>query len=191
MEELERNTGMARGQYGYSHLLKMTESHLDSTVRYAGEIFSARFSTEELAQLLMRRLEAEDAQWQTAYSAFGFLAKMAPYFGMMATVIGMVKLLENMSDFSGISTNMALAMQGTLYGLVSFLLIYSPMQRFFQEVRIQIMKRNEMVVKWFILISEQADPTFIQKELRSTYLTDGSKRTEVRAQSTSSARSIS
>ena len=38
---------------------------------------------------------------------FGFLAKMAPYFGMLATVIGMISLLKNMQDFSKISSSMA------------------------------------------------------------------------------------
>ena len=168
LNDLEKNTLAARGQYGYSHLLKMTENHTDLTVKYAGEVYSARFNPSELARLLTHRAQAEDAQWKAVYSTFGFLAKMAPYFGMMATVIGMVKLIKNMSDFEHISGDMALALQGTLYGLVSFLLVYSPMQRFIQEFRGQIMKRNEMIVQWFVLIAEQADPTFIQTELRAS-----------------------
>ncbi len=167
LKELEEQTPTARGPFGYSHIVKMSESHPDSMIQFAGEIYSARFSSEELAQLLTRRSQAEDQQWGTLYSSLSFLAKMAPYFGMMATVIGMVKLLENMADFSKIGPSMTLAMQGTLYGLMSFLMAYSPLQRLCQEIRNQIVQRNEMIIRWFILVSEQTDPTFIQQELHA------------------------
>lgn len=162
---LEKNTTEARGLYGYSHVVKMSQSHFDRTVRYAGEAFSARFSPEELQRLLSQRLQEEDSQWQSAYSLFGFLAKMAPYFGMMATVVGMVKLLEKLSDLAMISSNMSLAMQGTLYGLVSLLIVYNPMQTFFQTLRAKIFKRNELISEWFLLVAQEADPSYIKKEL--------------------------
>jgi biopolymer transport protein ExbB/TolQ len=174
LQDLRNQTLAARGTYGYSHVIKMSETSKDATLRYAGEMFSARFSPTELAHLLGRRIQAEDAQWAHLGSALAFLAKMAPYFGMMATVVGMVKLLGNMSDFSKISGNMALAMQGTLYGLVSFLMLYAPLQRYVHELRQQIYKRNEAIARWFILIAEQADPIYIQNELHADTLSSSS-----------------
>jgi len=167
LQELDHNTPLARGQYGFSHTVKMSENHSDSMVKYAGDLFSARFNSEEIAKLLVQKIQAEDSQWQGVCMTFGFLAKMAPYFGMLATVIGMIKLLENMTDFTRISGSMALAMQGTLYGLISFTVLYSPMQRVFNEARNQMMERNEMIARWFVLVAEQTDPAYIQQELRS------------------------
>lgn len=195
-QELEKNTLQSRGQYGFSHVVKLSEGHSDSLVRYAGELYSARFSNQEIAQLLVQRMQSEDQEWSHICAAFGFLAKMAPYFGMLATVLGMIKLLENMSDFTRISSSMALAMQGTLYGLLSFTVLYSPFQRFFIDFKNQILRRNEMVARWFILLSQQVDPVYIQQELRSQYLENGQRAfaegmSQVAAQSTSSARSSS
>ncbi len=165
LTDLAKNAADARGEFGYSHVVTWSESHSDSMMRYAGEVFSSRFSAAELTEILYKQAQSEDDQWLALCQVFAFLAKMAPYFGMMATVIGMVKLLEKMSDFGDISSNMALAMQGTLYGLVSFLLFYSPLQKFFQEQRNKIIKRNEMIIEWFVLVSQGADPTYIQREL--------------------------
>jgi flagellar motor component MotA len=180
--ELEKSTLQARGQYGYSYMTKMSENHPDSTVRYAGEIFSARFSSQEMAQLLMQKIQTEESYWQNICSSIGFLAKMAPYFGMLATVLGMIKLLENMSDFSHISASMALAMQGTLYGLVSFTVFYSPLQRYFSELKNQILRRNEMIARWFVSVTQQIDPAYIQQEVRSLHVSHESESNGASAQ---------
>lgn len=169
--ELESETTASRGTYGFSHTARFAESHADPMVRYAGELFSARFSPNELARLLSQRIQSEDAEWQSMSSTLGFLAKMAPYFGMLATVIGMIKLLENMNDFSHISGSMALAMQGTLYGLLSFTLIYAPLQRLAAERREQHLRRNELIARWFVMISDQTEAAYIERDLNSLVAT--------------------
>lgn len=157
----------ASGSYSAASVLKLTESHSDSFVRYAGNLFSCRYEPAQLAQLLRRRISAEDAKWAAALEAFRFLAKMAPYFGMLATVIGMVNLLGNLNDFSRISVDMALAMKGTLYGLISFVLIYSPLQKLIQGYRIEVYKRNDMVARWILLVAERAEASYVRAELRA------------------------
>lgn len=169
--ELEQETAAARGSYGFTHTARFAEKHADPMVRYAGELFSARFSPSELARLLSQRIAAEDAEWTAMSSTLGFLAKMAPYFGMLATVIGMIKLLENMSDFSRISSSMALAMQGTLYGLFSFTLVYAPLQRLASEGREQRLRRNELIARWFVMIADQTEAAYIERDLRSLTVT--------------------
>jgi len=176
-KQLSDQTSAATGQYSTSHLLKMTENHRDSFVRFAGGLVTARFNSEEISRLLAQRIEAEDHQWSSVGETFGFMAKMAPYFGMLATVIGMVKLLENMSDFTKISGSMALAMQGTLYGLVSFTLLYSPLLKLLSGWREQIRKRNEMIAHWFILVSSRAESAYIREDLHSSAFLDSNPET--------------
>lgn len=166
-QELNGQTEAATGQFGLSRILKFTENHPDSMVSYAGDLVAARFKPEEVARFLTQKIQAEDLLWQAIANAFGFLAKMAPYFGMLATVMGMIKLLENMSDFTKISQSMALAMQGTLYGLVSFTLVYSPIQKYLTGWREQALRRNEMIAKWFVLVAQKADTSYVREELRS------------------------
>lgn len=167
VSELMSQTPAARGQYGFLHTVRFSENHSDPMVQYAGNLFGGRFSPEELSRLLVQKIQAEDAQWQNLNSALGYLTKMAPYFGMLATVIGMIKVLQDMNDFTKISGNIALAMEGTLYGLLSFTLLYSPLQRYISDCREQILKRNELIARWFILVSQEADPTYIERDLSS------------------------
>jgi biopolymer transport protein ExbB/TolQ len=162
---LSEATEAALGTYGASRILRLTEDANDSFLAYAGEIHATRFKREEMAHLLMRRIEQEDRAFQELSASLGFLAKMAPYFGMLATVIGMIQLLGNMSDFTKISGGMALAMQGTLYGLVSFTLLYSPLQKLVLGFRSRFEKRNELIARWFVLVADRADVAFIRHEL--------------------------
>lgn len=166
IDELVRQTAAARSQSGFLHTVRFSEGHSDPMVRYAGDLYGGRFNAEELSRLLVQKIQTEDAEWQDLSSALGFLTKMAPYFGMLATVIGMIKLLQNMNDFTKISGNIALAMEGTLYGLLSFTLLYSPLQRFVSGCREEILKRNELIARWFVLVNQQADPAYIERELQ-------------------------
>ena len=127
-----QETAQGTDNYRLSKMVSYMDGHPDSFVRYVGGLFTSRFKTEELSNLLVQRIEAEDGHWQGLANFFGFLSKMAPYFGMLATVVGMVKLLQNLNDYTKISGGMALALQGTLYGLISFTMVYSPLQKFKQ-----------------------------------------------------------
>jgi flagellar motor component MotA len=148
-----------------AELLELSEKSPDRFLRYCAGIYSAKFKSEELSALMQQKIEREDETWQGLNLVFGFLAKMAPYFGMLATVMGMMHLLKNMQDFSKISSGMALALQGTLYGLISFVLIYSPLQKWCTGFREIIYRRNSLVANWFLMASEQKEPALIRATL--------------------------
>lgn len=164
-QELERETDQSTGSYGRSHVLKLTENHQDSTLNYAGSLLAARFEHQELDELLAEKIEQEDDAWLAAANLFGFLAKMAPYFGMVATVIGMVRLLQNMNDFSKISGGIAMAMQGTLFGLLSFAILYAPLQRLITDYRDEVLKRNQILARWILMVEQRMDPELIKRRL--------------------------
>lgn len=164
VQELTTFMDNVDAEFLLSKVVKL-EDHSDSMVRYGSRLISSRYSGEQVASLVGKRINAEDHLWKTYQSLAGFLAKMAPYFGMLATVMGMVQLLASMNDFTKISAGMALAMQGTLFGLVSFTVLYAPLQRFFENSRERVFLRNQLLGRWFILIAERQDPTRIREEL--------------------------
>jgi flagellar motor component MotA len=146
-------------------LAKISEEHPDSFMRYCASLYNSKFQTKDLAALLQNKIEREDEAWQGLNLIFGFLAKMAPYFGMLATVIGMISLLKNMQDFSKISSSMALALQGTLYGLVSFTIVFAPIQKWVGGFREWLYRRNMLVAHWFLMLSEEREPVLIRANL--------------------------
>jgi chemotaxis protein MotA len=160
------------------------EQHQDEFVRYCADLYVSKFTTSQLEELLSNRIEAEETRWSNLYMALGFLAKMAPYFGMLATVLGMTDLLRHMDDYHKISGSMALALQGTLYGLLSFTVLYSPLQKAVMGVRDSFRQRNLLVARWFLLVSDKAEPALVRQQLLS-HLPAGVSSTAVRSESNS------
>jgi chemotaxis protein MotA len=62
----------------------------------------------EVSQMQMRHTDRQS--WLLTWAA------LAPAFGMMGTVVGLVNMLQNLEDKASIGPNMALAIITTLYG---------------------------------------------------------------------------
>jgi chemotaxis protein MotA len=61
---------------------------------------------------------AELTRWQPAVSNWELLAKLAPSFGMVGTITGMIQLFKNMgTDDLDIGSALSLALLATLYGV--------------------------------------------------------------------------
>ena len=83
------------------------------------------------------------------------MAEYSPAFGMVGTVIGLIQMLQNLSDPAQIGVGMAVALVTTLYGVVFANLIYVPIAG-----KLQTRTRDEIVAKEMVVVtltSIQAD----------------------------------
>ncbi len=62
-------------------------------------------------------------------SLLNFITDMAPAYGMIGTLVGLVQMLANMSDPSSIGPSMAVAILTTLYGALVANVITAPLSR--------------------------------------------------------------
>jgi chemotaxis protein MotA len=92
-----------------------------------------------------------------------YMASNAPAFGMMATLVGLVIMLDNMgSDPSKLGPGMAVGLLGTLYGVLFARLILMPASnKAFQRESI-IRFRNMLVAEGLSMLAERKSPRFIQ-----------------------------
>jgi flagellar motor component MotA len=164
-EDMESQSRAATSSSGLARVLGWSTNHPDQFVRYGARILTSRYQKEELAHLLAQKILAEDRQWQRLIDDVGFLAKTAPYNGMLATVIGMLNMLRTLEDFSRITTSVGLALFGTLYGLILFLMVYSPLQKVLVQMKNEVRRRNEMVARWFTHVAEKKDADFMRDAL--------------------------
>lgn len=95
------------------------------------------------------------------------LGRFAPAYGMIGTLIGLIMMLQDMSDPSGIGKGMAIALITTLYGAIVANVFFSP----FAE-KLGLMSRNEMVsfeiaVRGVMAIQSGESPRAIDQKLRT------------------------
>ena len=140
----------------------------------------SKYSIEKfpkLWQLLLRQLESkiplQDVRMLIEYDskrtrenfqkqihAMSFLSNIAPSVGLLGTVLGLIKLLANLSDLSSLGSNMALALVTTLYGIFISVLIFNPIVSRLQSTQSQIMKAYQQVFFWLDLIETRKPSSY-------------------------------
>lgn len=72
----------------------------------------------EIEQILNSEVEAMDSRHSQGKAILDLIAKYAPAFGMIGTLMGLVAMLNNMDDPKKIGPGMAVAILTTFYGAV-------------------------------------------------------------------------
>lgn len=115
----------------------------------------------EVSGMAMRHREGKSIMDQ--------LGRFAPAYGMIGTLMGLIMMLQDMSDPSGIGAGMAVALITTLYGAIVANVFFSP----FAE-KLGLMSRNEQLsmeiaIRGVIAIQSGESPRAINQKLQ-TYL---------------------
>ncbi|MGE4553064.1 MAG: motility protein A [Desulfovibrionaceae bacterium] len=95
------------------------------------------------------------------------LGNIAPAMGMIGTVIGLVQMLQNMSDPSSIGPAMAVALLTTLYGALLANLILNPMAGKLKTRSKQEVLIRQMILEGILSISKGENPRIIEEKLNS------------------------
>lgn len=98
---------------------------------------------------------------------FKQMAKYAPAFGMMGTLIGLIQMLQNVNDPSSIGPGMAVALITTFYGTLLANLICLPLAG-----KLSAISENELLVKELMLEGIKAiqtgdNPRLVERKLKT------------------------
>lgn len=82
---------------------------------------------EEIREALMAELLAMKDRHKRGQKLFKFMAATAPSMGMIGTLIGLVQMLQSLSDPSSIGPAMAVALLTTMYGAILAFVVFGPL----------------------------------------------------------------
>ena len=103
----------------------------------------------DLMELELSQMQARHAEKQGQFYTW---AALAPAFGMMGTVVGLVNMLQNLEDTASIGPNMALAIITTLYGSIVANVFSLPMAAKLKMHTMQESNVREMVIEGVLSI---------------------------------------
>ena len=117
-----------------------------------------RRAPEEATTAAFTALRHEDLdRWQPAIGNWELLAKLAPSFGMVGTITGMIQLFRNMGeDSSQLGPALSLALLATLYGVAFGAGVAGPIGHFLRsllDARLGALERCEQSVSELIASS--------------------------------------
>ena len=113
-----------------------------------------------------------EAEWQRQRHMNGkkmmeALGQFAPAFGMIGTLVGLVQMLQNLSDPSKIGGGMATALLTTMYGAMSANMLFIPMAGKLEQRAKEEALLRELMIEGISSIQAGDGPQLIKEKLKS------------------------
>ncbi len=122
---------------------------------------------ELVRNLLETELDFIEQRHKVGQGAMGTIASLAPGFGMIGTLIGLIAMLQNMNDPSSIGPSMAVALITTLYGSLMANLIFTPMEKKLGASSAGEMLERGIILEGLLSIQAGENPRIIEEKLKA------------------------
>ena len=123
-------------------------------------------SAEKIREVMDIDLQSyETVRWQAARvweSAAGY----APTIGILGAVLGLVHVMQNLSEPSVLGAGIAVAFIATIYGVGSANLIFLPIAGKLKILIAQQVNMREMLIDGLCMIANAENPRFIENKLQ-------------------------
>lgn len=121
---------------------------------------------EHIRQVLEVEISVWEADLKQATRVWESAGGYAPTVGIIGAVMGLIHVMENLSDPSKLGSGIAVAFVATIYGVGSANLIFLPMAKKLQAHVAQLVGVREMVVDGLICIAHGDNPRLIESRLQ-------------------------
>ena len=148
---------------------------LESKVKEVDDSFFAKvvqlvidgFPAETVRDIMDLEAEWQRARHQTGKKMLDAVGSYAPAFGMIGTLVGLVQMLQNLSDPSKIGGGMATALLTTLYGAMAANMVFIPLAgKLEQRINEEALLR-ELMIEGIVAIQSGEGPQLIKEKLKS------------------------
>lgn len=95
------------------------------------------------------------------------LSAMGPAWGMVGTLVGLINMLQNMSDASALGPNMSVALITTLYGSMLANWICTPVANKLRANNAEEITLKEVMIEGLLSIQAGENPRVIEEKLKS------------------------
>jgi chemotaxis protein MotA len=143
-------------------------NRVDSFLKFGTDILLGGYTGDEMRQILHNMADSSYHRNVVPAEILKSMSANAPTFGMFATVLGLIMMLDNMgTDPTALGPSMAVAMAGTLYGVGLARLILLPAAVKIQQREEIVRFRNHLVAEGLALLADRKSPRHIQDKMNS------------------------
>ena len=125
---------------------------------------------DQVREIMMNDIEQSSARHEDAAGMYDKASAVAPAFGMVGTLVGLINMLKGMDVSSGdgassIGTSMGTALITTLYGCVLAHMIFSPIASNLRARDEEEVLCKLIIVEGIMSIQAGANPKFLREKL--------------------------
>ena len=134
---------------------------------------------EVIEELLRTEINAVAKRHAEGIAIIDQLGRFAPAFGMIGTLIGLIKMLGSLGENpEGVGEGMAVALITTLYGAILANAVFLPFTEKLRVLNKQELMSKEIILKGILSIQSGENPRIIDQKLQ-TFLPPKSRQSEV------------
>jgi chemotaxis protein MotA len=139
----------------------------DKFLAFGIDLVISGYTGPEVREILANTIETTYHRHLVPAEILRSMASNAPAFGMIATLVGLVIMLDHMTDPSKIGPGMAVGLMGTLYGVFFARIILMPTASKVQQREEIVRFRKFLVAEGLALLAERRNPRYIQDKMNS------------------------
>ena len=124
------------------------------------------FASETVRDIMELEAEWERQRHSMGKKIMDQMGAFAPAFGMIGTLVGLVQMLQNLSDPSSIGQGMATALLTTLYGAVLANMVFIPLSGKLDVRAKQEGLLRDLMIEGIIAIQSGEKPQLIKEKLK-------------------------
>ena len=122
---------------------------------------------EVIEDIMRTEIDSIATRHRDGKSVLDQMGRFAPAYGMIGTLRGLIMMLSDMSDPSGIGAGMAVALITTLYGAIAANVVFSPFAEKLGFLNKQELLSLEIVVRGIMAIQSGENPRVIEQKLNT------------------------
>jgi chemotaxis protein MotA len=139
----------------------------DKFLAFGLDMVIAGYSGEDVRQILTTTIETTFGRSIVPANILRNMGGVAPAFGMIGTLVGLVIMLGNLADPAALGPALSIALLTTLYGVLLARLVLLPAASKIQQREEIVRFRNYLVAEGLALLAERKSPRFIQDKMNS------------------------
>lgn len=147
-----------------------TEEINDNFIKNGIQLAVDGTAPEQIKEIMELELDSLMARHQNNQGIVLKWGELAPAFGMIGTLVGLVAMLANLGDPDAIGPAMAVALITTLYGSMLANMVCIPLAGKLQQRTLEEVVYRQIIISAILAIQNGDNPRIVQKKLL-TYVT--------------------
>jgi chemotaxis protein MotA len=121
---------------------------------------------ETLRETLQVEVDAYEAQQRLAAKVWESAGGYAPTIGILGAVLGLIHVMENLSDPSKLGAGIAVAFVATVYGVGFANMFFLPLANKLKNIIGREIMLREMLIEGLIGVANGENPRLIERRLQ-------------------------
>ena len=130
-------------------------------------LLADRVPRAEIRERLEQEFEFFASRHEAQRAVLGLMGRLAPAFGLAGTMIGLIRMLHNVSNPAAVSEGMSVALLTTFYGIMLANLIVLPLERKLSEITRAKAVEMTLIIEGILGLAAGENGAAIEARLRS------------------------